>query len=65
MPELPGSTVMPNCPSPRSDEGDETRIVVSEPLGELVGAWQPVPESSYGVVQDGSDVLGDFRPRLP
>ena len=43
----------------------ETRIVVSEPLGELVGAWQPVPESSYGIVQKGADVLGDFHPRLP
>jgi len=42
---------------------DETRIVVSEPLGELVGAWQPVPESSYGVVRQGDDALGDFRPR--
>jgi len=44
---------------------DETRIVVSEPLGELVGAWQPVPESSYGVVRQGDDALGDFRPRMP
>jgi predicted glutamine amidotransferase len=44
---------------------DETRIVVSEPLGELVGAWQPVPESSYGVIQEGADALGDFRPRVP
>jgi len=44
---------------------DETRIVVSEPLGELVGAWHEVPESSYGVVQKGADVLGDFHPRLP
>jgi len=42
---------------------DETRIVVSEPLGELVGAWQPVPESSYGVIEEGSDRLGTFRPR--
>ena len=43
----------------------ESRIVVSEPLGELVGAWQPVPESSYGIVQNGADVLGEFRPSLP
>jgi glutamine amidotransferase len=41
---------------------DETRLVVSEPLGELVGAWQPVPESSYGVIQRGDDRLGAFRP---
>jgi predicted glutamine amidotransferase len=44
---------------------DETRIVVSEPLGELVGAWQQVPESSYGVIQKGADELAAFRPRLP
>ena len=41
---------------------DETRIVVSEPLGDLTGAWNAVPESSYGVVQDGEDELRPFRP---
>jgi predicted glutamine amidotransferase len=44
---------------------DETRIVVSEPLGELVGAWQPVPESSYGIVQKGVDHMASFRPIEP
>jgi predicted glutamine amidotransferase len=44
---------------------DETRIVVSEPLGELVGAWQPVPESSYGIVQKGVDHMASFRPIAP
>jgi predicted glutamine amidotransferase len=44
---------------------DETRIVVSEPLGELVGAWREVPESSYGVIQKGADDLAAFRPRIP
>jgi predicted glutamine amidotransferase len=44
---------------------DDTRIIVSEPLGELVGAWQPVPESSYGVIQDGPDILGNFHPSIP
>lgn len=43
---------------------DETRIVVSEPLSELVGAWQPVPECSYGVIQEGADELCPFRPSL-
>jgi predicted glutamine amidotransferase len=42
---------------------DETRIIVSEPLVELAGAWTEVPESSYGVVQDGEDELHSFRPR--
>jgi predicted glutamine amidotransferase len=41
---------------------DETRIVVSEPLGGLVGAWQPVAESSYELVKPGLDVTGPFRP---
>jgi glutamine amidotransferase len=44
---------------------DETRVVVSEPLGDLVGVWNPVPESSYGVVEKGDDTLGEFRPRMP
>jgi glutamine amidotransferase len=44
---------------------DETRIVVSEPLGELVGAWQPVPESSYGLIAKGPDRLGAFLPVEP
>ena len=26
--------------------GEETRLVVSEPLGDLPGAWNQVPESS-------------------
>jgi glutamine amidotransferase len=41
---------------------DETRLVVSEPLGDLVGAWNEVPESSYGVVQEGQDELHPFTP---
>jgi predicted glutamine amidotransferase len=44
---------------------DETRIVVSEPLGGLLGAWNPVPEASYGIVQKGEDELGRFAPRVP
>ena len=44
---------------------DETRIVVSEPLGDLPGAWNEVPESSYGVIQEGQDELHPFTPRPP
>jgi predicted glutamine amidotransferase len=47
------------------DLSDETRLVVSEPLGELAGAWNEVPESSYGVIQQGQDELKTFTPRLP
>ncbi|MEU2064099.1 class II glutamine amidotransferase [Streptomyces sp. NPDC013455] len=44
------------------DISDETRLVVSEPLGDLPGAWNEVPESSYGIVQPGHDALHAFRP---
>jgi glutamine amidotransferase len=49
---------------PRLQEvSDETRIIVSEPIVELAGAWNEVPESSYGVVREGEDELRPFRPR--
>ncbi len=44
---------------------DEARLIVSEPLGDLPGAWQEVPESSYGVVQPGQDALLPFTPIAP
>jgi predicted glutamine amidotransferase len=42
---------------------DETRLIVSEPLGSLAGAWNEVPESSYGVIRQGQDELKTFTPR--
>jgi glutamine amidotransferase len=42
---------------------DETRLIVSEPLGDLPGAWNEVPESSYGVVRPGADELRSFAPQ--
>jgi glutamine amidotransferase len=42
---------------------DETRVIVSEPLGDLPGAWNQVPESSVGIVQPGNDELRTFSPR--
>jgi glutamine amidotransferase len=42
---------------------EETRLVVSEPLGDLAGAWNVVPESSCVVVQEGQDQLSPFSPR--
>jgi len=47
------------------DLGDESRLVVSEPLGELPGAWNEVPEASYGVIQPGQDELRPFPPKSP
>ena len=44
------------------DLGDESRLVVSEPLGDLPGAWNEVPESSYGVIQSGQDEMHPFAP---
>ena len=45
---------------------DHSRLVVSEPLRDLPGAWHEVPESSYGVVhQEGHDELRPFAPRVP
>jgi len=41
---------------------DETRLVVSEPLGSLAGAWNEVPASSYGVICQGQDQLRPFAP---
>jgi glutamine amidotransferase len=44
---------------------DESRLVVSEPLGDLAGAWNEVPESSYGVIRAGDDALLPFTPAVP
>jgi glutamine amidotransferase len=43
--------------------GEESRLVVSEPLGDLAGVWNEVPASSYGVIQQGQDDVGPFAPR--
>jgi predicted glutamine amidotransferase len=43
----------------------ESRLIVSEPLRDLPGAWNEVPESSYGVVREGQDELRPFKPVAP
>jgi len=45
------------------DLSDETRVIVSEPLGDLPGVWNEAPESHYGIVQPGTDKLGQFTPQ--
>ena len=45
--------------------GPETRIVVSEPLRDLPGAWNEVPESSAGEVSAGKEEIRPFRPLEP
>jgi predicted glutamine amidotransferase len=44
---------------------EDARIVVSEPIGDLPGAWTEVPERSYGVVGRGDDRLASFVPQPP
>lgn len=44
---------------------DDARFVVSEPIGDLPGAWQELPESSYGVVGPAGDQLVPFAVLAP
>jgi predicted glutamine amidotransferase len=44
---------------------DEARLIVSEPLRDLPGVWNEVPESTWGVVQPGQDELHAFKPKAP
>ena len=49
-----------------NEVGDNARLVVSEPLRDLEGAWNEVPESSWGVVRaNGDDELHSFTPAMP
>jgi predicted glutamine amidotransferase len=58
------STVRELYPEPEAiqDLDEETRLIVSEPLRHLPGAWNEVPEASYGIVQPGQDELLSFTP---
>ena len=41
---------------------DETRMIVSEPFGDLAGAWNEVPESSCCFIKAGKNELQAFSP---
>lgn len=41
---------------------DDARLVVSEPFGDLHGAWREIPESKYLVVHAGKEEMHDFVP---
>jgi glutamine amidotransferase len=43
---------------------DDARLVVSEPLGDLHGAWQEVPESTCVIVRGGEQRLQPFTPSV-
>ena len=43
----------------------EDRVVVSEPPGDLPGAWLAIPESTAMIIQPGDDEQRPFEPRWP
>ncbi len=44
---------------------ENARLIVSEPLGDVPGVWNEVPESSYGVVGPNREGMRPFRPQAP
>jgi glutamine amidotransferase len=53
----------PEVPALQAVSG-ESRLIVSEPLSDLAGAWNEVPESTCAVIRsDGDDYLRPFTPR--
>jgi predicted glutamine amidotransferase len=44
---------------------EDARLIVSEPIGDLPGAWNEVPESCYGVVGRGEDHMAPFKLQPP
>jgi predicted glutamine amidotransferase len=44
---------------------DDARLIVSEPLGDVAGVWNEVPESSWGVVGPAGAEMQPFRPKAP
>ncbi len=45
--------------------GDDTRFIVSEPLRDLPGAWNEVPEGSWALVRRGFQDIQPFEPMMP
>jgi len=45
--------------------GSSSRLIVSEPLGDLPGVWNELPESTCVVVQAGRDEFFPFTPVAP
>jgi predicted glutamine amidotransferase len=43
-----------------SEVSEDARLIVSEPIGDLPGAWREVPEASCGVVGRGEDHIQPF-----
>jgi glutamine amidotransferase len=47
------------------DASDDARLIVSEPVGDLPGAWNQMPESSWSVAANGEAHVEPFAPKLP
>jgi glutamine amidotransferase len=43
---------------------DEDRVIISEPFGDLPGAWHELPEATVLIVQPGPDEQRPFRPHV-
>jgi predicted glutamine amidotransferase len=43
---------------------DDARLIVSEPLGSLRGAWHEVPESTFIVIRHGQHEFSSFSPKV-
>lgn len=44
---------------------EDSRLIVSEPVGDLPGAWNEVPESTCGAVGGGEDEMRTFKVKPP
>jgi predicted glutamine amidotransferase len=44
---------------------ENARLIVSEPLGDVAGVWNEMPESSWGVVGPDREEMRPFRPKAP
>ena len=55
------------CPDAPQLEGlsADMRLIVSEPLGDVPGVWNEIPEATWAVVRHGEEGLLPFVPRAP
>jgi predicted glutamine amidotransferase len=44
---------------------DDAKLIVSEPLGDVAGVWNEVPESACGVIGPDGGEMRAFRPKAP
>jgi predicted glutamine amidotransferase len=47
------------------DVSENARLIVSEPLGDVAGVWNEVPESTYGHVGPDHAEMRPFHPKAP